>query len=230
MTTSVAENDNVSAEEAQAQLLAAKEKEIRKKYRRVEEGSIRKETEGKFANKITVVIRCKHHGCDRTRRVATSDLHQVEMCEECTRTTKLSKRKKAAAEAKKTKPPKPPKPASKPASKPAKKPKKKDKSGPAEAGKRLNADNFDLSRLDDGHLLVVGPGTACLYDQGGTLLARWDDEPAKDSTDQYDVLYWRALAVVKENVSSDRITDFLAVAEQGCVGHLDLDKANALLN
>src|SRR5688572_25261480 len=73
-----------SVEDKEAARLAEREKEVRKKYRRVLEGSIRKDTEGTHRNKLTVEMTCTGKGCEATRRVATSDLHQVRLCESCT--------------------------------------------------------------------------------------------------------------------------------------------------
>lgn len=63
-----------------------------------------------WAHKRTVEIKCATPGCKNTRRIATSDLHQVEFCEDCTRAQRLERRRnsrkkaaKAAARAKKPK-------------------------------------------------------------------------------------------------------------------------------
>ncbi len=75
------------------EVLAAREKELRKKYKRIVEGSIRKETDGLHAGKITVVIACATKNCLNTRRVATSDLFQVKFCEECIDAIRKNRRK-----------------------------------------------------------------------------------------------------------------------------------------
>lgn len=83
--------------------LVTREKEIRKAYKNVIAGSIRKEVDGLHANKLTVEIECSKRGCKNTRRVATSDLHQVHLCDDCTKEARAKRRKerlKGKAEAK----------------------------------------------------------------------------------------------------------------------------------
>jgi hypothetical protein len=67
-----------------AEFLAERERDIRKKHRRVLPGTIRRETEGHHAGKLTVEMKCQNGSCEATRRVATSDLFQVRCCQECT--------------------------------------------------------------------------------------------------------------------------------------------------
>ena len=80
------------------EVLAGREVEIRKKYRYVVVGSICREVGGCHAGKITVEIRCGGRGCGGVRRVATSDLFQVRLCEVCTREVR-NKRRRAARKA-----------------------------------------------------------------------------------------------------------------------------------
>lgn len=94
MATATAEK----AAPTEAEVLAAKEREIRKKYPRVVPGSIRKEEDGPHAGKITVEIKCAHRGCKEIRRVATSDLFQVKYCEEHTKFYRNLARRNARAE------------------------------------------------------------------------------------------------------------------------------------
>ncbi|HKA53866.1 MAG TPA: hypothetical protein VKJ47_09425 [Candidatus Binatia bacterium] len=76
--------------------LVAKERDTHKKYRHVLPGTIRAETEGTHAGKITVEIRCQTRGCKAVRRVATSDLFQVKRCAECAVLAKKAARKATA--------------------------------------------------------------------------------------------------------------------------------------
>ena len=96
-------NSNGSIVVSEADHLAAKEREIRRTYPRVLKGTIRKETHGAHAGKITVVIKCATKGCGNTRRVATSDLFQVRYCPDCTRNLRNAKRREARADGKPTK-------------------------------------------------------------------------------------------------------------------------------
>lgn len=89
-----------------AEFLAEREKDIRKKHRRVLPGTIRRESEGSHAGKISVEMKCQNNGCEATRRVATSDLFQVRFCADCTlllrnkkRRAKVLAARKAAASA-----------------------------------------------------------------------------------------------------------------------------------
>lgn len=84
-----------------AEILAAKEKVLRRTYGRITPESIRRETDGLHAGKISVEIKCAARACGTMRRVATSDLHQVTLCIECTKEArkKRLKDKKAAVKA-----------------------------------------------------------------------------------------------------------------------------------
>lgn len=69
-------------------------KDIKKKYKLAVEGSIeRGEANTPHAGKITVLIKCKTKDCPNTRRVATSDLWQVKMCEQHTLEARAARRK-----------------------------------------------------------------------------------------------------------------------------------------
>lgn len=84
--------------------LKAKETELRKKYPRIVVGSIRDIETKKGAphyNKMTVEITCAKRGCNEVRRIATSDLHQVTMCEEHTLEQRRANRRAARLAAKK---------------------------------------------------------------------------------------------------------------------------------
>jgi len=100
--------------------LADREKAIIAKYgpgtkfnRKLVKGSLHFDNS---RQKFTIELICSFHGCGERRRVATSDLHQVSMCEEHTKETRnmarAAARVKAAkkakpAKAKKAKPAKP---------------------------------------------------------------------------------------------------------------------------
>ncbi len=86
-------------EKDEAALLAEREKNLRKKYHRINPGTLRYETDGHHKGKYTVEIRCATRGCPNVRRVATSDLFQVSLCEECTAIARANKRKAARKEA-----------------------------------------------------------------------------------------------------------------------------------
>ena len=75
--------------------LRDREKELRKTYKRILPGSIRKETKGLHKDKITVEIKCAHRGCNEVRRVATSDLHQVNKCMAHTLEDRMERRREA---------------------------------------------------------------------------------------------------------------------------------------
>lgn len=75
--------------------LLAREKELRKDYPRIVEGSIRREKDGVHKGKLSVVIRCAKRGCPNKRRVATSDLHQVQYCVDCTKEMRAARRRDA---------------------------------------------------------------------------------------------------------------------------------------
>lgn len=93
--------------------LAAVEKALAEKYpnSKIIKGSIRDVgTVKEFGNKRTVEIHCANHGCKATRRVATSDLYQVNMCTSCVTATRNARHQSKQ----KTKPAAKPKPAVKP--------------------------------------------------------------------------------------------------------------------
>jgi hypothetical protein len=75
--------------------LAAAEAKLREKYDHVIPGTIKVHTEGLHANRRTVEIKCANSECrNPKRRVATSDLWQVKLCEECTKGNRSKKRSK----------------------------------------------------------------------------------------------------------------------------------------
>jgi hypothetical protein len=92
--------------------LATEEKRLADKYpkRSIVKGSIRDAgTIEEFGNKRTVEIKCDgpgkdNKGCKATRRVATSDLHQVSKCTDCIHQVRLDRRKDARAKPTKPKP------------------------------------------------------------------------------------------------------------------------------
>lgn len=88
---------------AEQQFLAERERDIRKKHRRVLPGTIRREVEGVHAGKLTVEMKCQTDGCKNTRRVATSDLHQVRFCTLCTVEIRNRRRRSKAKAARKDK-------------------------------------------------------------------------------------------------------------------------------
>lgn len=74
------------------------ENDLRKKYpdRKIIKGSILDSNATKeFGPKRTVEIKCAE--CDKTRRIATSDLHQVGHCENCTGDIRKKRRREARA-------------------------------------------------------------------------------------------------------------------------------------
>jgi hypothetical protein len=78
--------------------LKGQEGVLRKKYRHIVKGTLRnasKNKEDRHYNKRTVEITCTKRGCKATRRIATSDLAQVSMCEEHTRLARLKRRRDA---------------------------------------------------------------------------------------------------------------------------------------
>lgn len=60
----------------------ADEATILARYPQALPGTLRFEDEGKHAGKQTVLIACSEAGCKQQRRVATSDLFQINRCEE----------------------------------------------------------------------------------------------------------------------------------------------------
>lgn len=88
--------------------LKAAEADLRKKYPRVIKGTLRDvgqdpNKDPRWKHKRTVEIRCAKRGCQETRRVATSDLHQVTLCEEHTAEARKERRKKQQAARRKPK-------------------------------------------------------------------------------------------------------------------------------
>jgi hypothetical protein len=85
--------------EAKAKEMAAAEAALRHKYPQVVAGSIKdvSSKDGKFHMKRSVQIKCAFPGCETLRRVATSDLAQVTLCEEHTRVARLQRRREARA-------------------------------------------------------------------------------------------------------------------------------------
>jgi hypothetical protein len=77
--------------------LRAAEKVLKAKYPDIVKDTLKNAEAGTgpHANKRTVEIKCAHKGCNVTRRVATSDLAQVTMCEEHTRQARLERRREA---------------------------------------------------------------------------------------------------------------------------------------
>jgi hypothetical protein len=94
--------------EAEAELVA-KYKPVKGKEYLIVSGSLwnskdPRAVEMGFGSKRTVEILCQFEGCNKTRRVATSDLAQVRYCEEHTQALRLIRRREARkvkAEAKK---------------------------------------------------------------------------------------------------------------------------------
>jgi len=99
--------------------LRAEEAKLRKKYPQIVQGTLRNATKGqfvegltpeethKFKHKRSVLIHCqqsivgeKTAICGRPRRIATSDLAQVRMCEDCTRDERNARKRERRAAAK----------------------------------------------------------------------------------------------------------------------------------
>jgi len=76
--------------------LAAAEKQLRKKYPHIIEGSIRAHEDGPHKGRRTVEIACQNKGCQNRRRIHTSDAFQVELCPDCTKVLRQQRRTKAA--------------------------------------------------------------------------------------------------------------------------------------
>jgi acetyl-CoA carboxylase beta subunit len=95
--------------EPKAIVLATAEAALQQQYPHVVTGSLREASlhNGKFHLKRNVQIKCASPGCEVLRRVATSDLAQVKMCEDHTRIARLQRRRdgRAALKAAKTKKP-----------------------------------------------------------------------------------------------------------------------------
>lgn len=107
--------------------LADREKAIIAKYgpgtkfnRKLVKGSLMFDSN---KQKFTIELICSFHGCGERRRVATSDLHQVSMCEEHTKEMRNQARAATRNKSKKVKPAKAAKPV-KAKAKPAKPTKK----------------------------------------------------------------------------------------------------------
>ena len=68
---------------------------LRKQYPHIVPDSLREASRrvGAFQHKRTVVIRCTGDNCANTRRVATSDLHQVNKCPVCTHLERIRRRR-----------------------------------------------------------------------------------------------------------------------------------------
>ena len=117
--------------EPKAIVLATAEAALQQQYPHVVTGSLREATlhNGKFHLKRNVQIKCSSPGCEVLRRVATSDLAQVKMCEDHTRIARLQRRRDNRAALRTAKAPKTIK-----AKKPAKTVKAKDWLG--QAGKK----------------------------------------------------------------------------------------------
>lgn len=69
------------------------EQEVCSKHPQVIPGSLTIHTEGSYAQKRTVEIRCAGQECGNTRTVATSDLFQVKKCGSCVRQERLTRRR-----------------------------------------------------------------------------------------------------------------------------------------
>jgi hypothetical protein len=74
--------------------LAVAERELRRKYPHIVEGSIRTHKDGPHKGRRTVEIVCQNKGCQNKRRIHTSDAFQVELCTECTKTIRQQRRAK----------------------------------------------------------------------------------------------------------------------------------------
>lgn len=105
-TTKTAKSEKAEAAEKERQFLADREAEILKKYKNVTPGSIKREEKGTHAGKLTVEIVCQNkrrneetgetYVCGNKRRVATSDLFQVKLCEDCVAEARLARRRRKA--------------------------------------------------------------------------------------------------------------------------------------
>jgi len=75
--------------------LADAEASLIEKYPHLIPGTLQGHTDGRYANRRTVKIRCANPECKNShRRVATSDLWQVKFCEQCTKANRAKKRSK----------------------------------------------------------------------------------------------------------------------------------------
>jgi hypothetical protein len=76
------------------ELKAAETSLVEKYGNRIVRGSLQEAgTSKEHGNKRTVMIKCEYQGCHETRRIATSDLHQVKYCPEHIKQVRLEKRK-----------------------------------------------------------------------------------------------------------------------------------------
>ena len=77
--------------------LKIEERSLRDQYPRIVRGTLRNATArpGPHIHKRTVEIKCEASGCQEVRRIATSDLHQVTMCDACTVEARLERRRDA---------------------------------------------------------------------------------------------------------------------------------------
>ncbi len=80
--------------------LGVAERELRRKYPHIVEGSIRTHHDGPHKGRRTVEIVCQNKGCQNRRRIHTSDAFQVELCIACTKTIRQQRRAKANKKAK----------------------------------------------------------------------------------------------------------------------------------
>jgi len=82
--------------------LKAEERDLKEKYPRIVPGTLKNASTRQNSphyQKRTITIKCAKRGCDQTRVIATSDLHQVTMCERCTTESRLERRRDARREA-----------------------------------------------------------------------------------------------------------------------------------
>jgi hypothetical protein len=70
--------------------LAHAERELRKKYPHIIEGSLKAHTSGPHKGRRTVEIACHTKGCKNKRTIHTSDAFQVKLCLKCTQARKRS--------------------------------------------------------------------------------------------------------------------------------------------
>ena len=91
-----------------ADQLKAEEKEYVEKGYRIVKGTLRNrgedpEQDPKVASKRSVEIECGKRGCHERRRIATSDLHQVQFCEPHTLEDRAARKNEARRKATKAK-------------------------------------------------------------------------------------------------------------------------------
>ncbi|MBA3482471.1 MAG: hypothetical protein H0T51_11705 [Pirellulales bacterium] len=80
--------------------LGVAERELRRKYPHIVEGSIRVHDNGPHKGRRTVEIVCQNKGCQNKRRIHTSDAFQVELCNACTKIVRQRRRAKASKKTK----------------------------------------------------------------------------------------------------------------------------------